>query len=217
MPTLVENIDNLYAEIGSLEKATGFSPDSYNQNLKGILSAFELLRNQQELGSMADDALYTHIREAEPTESTLRFLTSHILSMYLEAWAHGPTGFRRSYQDLLRFRPDDARVDSDFIERVLTPRLLVLKDLGGQGDLGYHLLMHLADYMQTFGAPPTLPSRPSRSDLEQRVPAQLLLGFARRRLAFPGKRLVDMPDSWEYGLSREKYFDSLRVLGRRQQ
>jgi len=216
MPTLVDNIHNLYAEIAAFEKGGAFSADSFNQNLKGILSAFELLRNQQELGGMADDALYTKIRDVEPTDSQLRFLASHILGMYLEAWAHGPSGYRRSYQDLLRFRPDEARVDADFIERVLLPRLLTLKELGGHGDLGYHLLLHLADYLQTFGAPPTLPARPARRDLEALPPSQLLLGFARRKLGFPGQRLVDMPDAWEYGLSREGYFAALRAQGRKQ-
>ena len=216
MATLTQNIDALYSQIAGFENSPkGLSADAFTQNMNGILSAFELLRNQPELGSGADEALFTRIREVDPSQSQLRFLTSHILGMYLEAWAHGPTGFRRSYQDLLRFRPDEARVDADFIEQVLVPKLLVLRDLGGRDDLGVYLLLQLSSFLQTFGGPPTLPSRPTRADLEKLQPAQLLLGFGRRRIAFPDKDLTETPEAWEYGLKREKYFEWLRDDGRR--
>ncbi|HVP38862.1 MAG TPA: hypothetical protein VMS93_06710 [Candidatus Saccharimonadales bacterium] len=216
MASLTQNIDALFDQVGAFEAGSkGFSVEAFTQNLKGIVSAFELLRNQPELGVGADDALYKRIREVEPSQSQLRFLAAHTLGMYLEAWAHGPSGLRRSYQDLLRFRPDDARVDADFIERVLVPRLLALRDLAGNADLGYSLLLELSSFMQTFGGPPSLPTRPTRAELAKLPAETLLLGFGRRRIAFPGKDLTETPDAWEYGLKREKFFEWLRDEGRR--
>ncbi len=217
MATLNQNIDSIYDQIAEFERGSkAFSVEALTQSLRGVLSAFELLRNQPELGEAADNALYGRLRDVEPNQSTLRFLTSHILGIYLEAWAHGPSGFRRSYQELLRFRPDEARVDADYIERVLIDRLLVLKELGGRDDLGYNLLIELSNYMQTFGGPPSLPQRPTAKDLQKLPLGQVLLGLGRRRVAFPSKDLTEAQDAWEYGLKREKYFEWLRDQGRRQ-
>jgi hypothetical protein len=215
MATLDQNIETLFAQISGFESgSTTFSPGAFIQNFNGVLSAFELLPSHPEQSSAADEILYRKIREAGSKQSLLRYETTNILGMFLFARAAGLSQHLRSYQELLRLRPDSATNDGEFIERRLVPSLLQLRALGGDAVLGTHLLLKLADFLNTFGAPPTFPANAPRAELEQRSLPMLLLGFARRRLESSGRLLREEPGTLEYGLKRDGFFQWMAAQGR---
>jgi hypothetical protein len=215
MATLDQNIETLFAQIGGFESgSTAFSTGAFIQNFNGILSAFELLPSHPEQSSAADEILYRKIREAGSKQSLLRYEATNILGMFLYARASGTSQYLRSYQELLRLRPDNATSDGDFIERRLVPSLLQLRALGGDAVLGTHLLLKLADFLQTFGAPATFAANASRAELERRSLPMLLLGFARRRLESSGRLLREESGALEYGLKRDGFFQWMSAQGR---
>ena len=215
MATLDQNIETLFAQIGGFESgSTAFSTGAFIHNFDGILSAFELLPTHAEQSTAADEILYRRIREAGPKQSLLRYEITNILGMFLYARASGTAQYLRSYQELLRLRPDSATNDGEFIERRLVPSLLQLRALGGDAVLGTHLLLKLADFLQTFGAPPTFAANASRAELEQRSLPMLLLGFARRRLESSGRLLREESGALEYGLRRDGFFQWMAAQGR---
>ena len=215
MATLAQNIETLFAQIDGFETgARGFSTGTFISSFDGVLAAFEMLRSQPDQSAAVDELLYRKIREVEPTRSLMRFAVCNILGMFLFAWASGTSGYLRSYQELVRSRPENAPNDGDFIEHVLVPRLLQLRGLGGDAALGAHLLLKAADFLQTFHAPATFPPNATRTELERRGLPSLLLGFARHRIEFAGRLLREDPGAQEYGLKRERFFEWMCAQGR---
>jgi hypothetical protein len=215
MATLDQNIETLFTQIGGFESGSAaFSTGAFIQNFNGILSALELLPSHPEQSAAADEVLYRKIREAGPKQSLLRYEATNILGMFLYARASGSSRHVRAYQELLRLRPDNATSDGEFIERRLVPSLLQLGALGGDAVLGTHLLLKLADFLQTFGAPATFATNASRAELEQRSLPMLILGFARRRLEFSGRVLREESGALEYGLKRDGFFQWMAAQGR---
>jgi hypothetical protein len=217
MASISSDIEGLFGQVASFESGSReFSARVFVKTLNGILSGFDILRDNLAASTEVDDVLFRKIRETDPGKSTLRFATVNLLGIYLEAEARGATGYLKSYQELVRSRSQNPMYDGEFIEDVLVRRLLVLRDLGNDVWLGKELLIRAAMFMEKALAPEPFPARAPGSELARRSVASLMLGFARRYLKTAGRALTEDATAIEYGLKREGFFEALAVRGRKE-